>query len=65
MWRSDHRYYLDGFGNCFVQHNEANQESWVEVMSEQDAREFFVNLIHNGWQQSKYLGSFMGALIAA
>ena len=63
MWTSDHRYHLDGFGNCYVQHNEANKESWVEVMSEDDARQYFVNLIHKGWQQRKYLNSWMQELV--
>ena len=64
-WTSDHRYHKDGHGNVFIQHNEANEESWVEVMSEADARAFFVDLIHNGWKQRKYLGSFMDKLLTA
>ena len=63
MWSSDHRYHQDGHGNVFVQHNEANQDSWVEVMGEDQAREFFVGLIHNGWQQRLYLDSFMDELL--
>ena len=64
-WTCDHRYYKDGHGNVFIQHNVANEESWVEVMSEDDARAFFVDLIHKGWQQRKYLVSFMDKLTTA
>ena len=63
-WTSDHRYHIDEYNNVFIQHNEANEESWVEVMSIDDARNYFVDLIHQGWKQRKYLGSFMDALMS-
>ena len=63
MWNSDHRYHIDDYGNVFIQHNEANKESWIEVMSIEDAMSFFVDKIHKGWQQRKYMGSFMDKFI--
>lgn len=63
-WTSDHRYFIDDHQNVFVQHNEVNEESWVEVMSVDQARSFFVEKIHNGWKQRKYVGSFMDRLVS-
>ena len=62
FYGSDHRYFIDDHQNVFIYHNEANEEPWVELMSIDQAREFFVEKIHKGWNQGKYLVSFMDSL---
>ena len=62
MWRSSKRYYIDDHGNCFVKHDDPNQEPWIELLTVDGAREMFVDLIHKGWQQRKVLGSLKDEL---